>query len=544
MTGINVPIGMKHINVCHKHSDLLKQAREKCLQIRDGTTGSSGLSTPAGSLISKPPVKQKDQRKKVNLERKTGDITFNLESLEDSGETILGSIDASVTNATGVDSGDNVTSIVYTDEGGREQKMVGKIVYQTDSKGQSNIIIQEVQEDEEEEEDKIVKLNFSDIDGYMTQIQNKPEQVTVDEDIEQRLEAEIEGREARMEEELDFEASETVAKQPLPTRRIETPRVQNPVHQPLINLTESLSTNSVISYSIPIDAKRNIIQSQDSSFNSKPVIYSNKPNISVPSSIRSTEKGVEIEKEASSINEKQLLKIQYKEYNTKVLASELSHLVSNTELCDTMMICGDGNVLTSSLLLSPAIPWLSSLLDSVIRIDQYKTVILPSQVSVESVKILNSVLCSSNPPNMGSDQILLLKEVCDLLYCNSILDLINIETEIIDCDVTIASGKQKRKASVTPTKKKAKQPKLSSNSSPVDASKSYASVKLEKTDLNPDYLDPTGLVRLSSVDEMAMHYCLYCPAKFKKYNQAITHYDLCHSLPAALACDQCDNVFR
>ena len=31
-------------------------------------------------------------------------------------------------------------------------------------------------------------------------------------------------------------------------------------------------------------------------------------------------------------------------------------------------------------------------------------------------------------------------------------------------------------------------------------------VKLETTDLNADYMDDTGLVRLSSVDEMAVHY--------------------------------------
>ena len=310
-------------------------------------------------------------------------------------------------------------------------------------------------------------------------------------------------------------------------------------------MSESLSTNSVISYTFPIDTKRNIIQCQDSSFNSKPVIYTNKPNISVPSSIKPIEKPIKIQKNESSVNEKQLLKIQYKEYNSKVLTSELSHLVGNTELCDTMLICGDGTVLTSSLLLSPVIPWLSSLLESIIRIDQYKTVILPTQVSVESVGVINSILCSSSPPNLSSEQLLHLKEVCDLLHCDSILDLVNAESQFIDFDVSTA-GKQKRKASSSPLKKKAKQQKTSptTTSSPIDASKSSVSVKLEKTDLNPDYLDPSGLVRLSSVDEMAMHYCLCCQAKFKKYNQAITHYDLAHSLPAALACDQCDNVFR
>ena len=77
----------------------------------------------------------------------------------------------------------SVTSIVYTDEGGREQKMVGKIVVAcSDEKGQSNIIIQEVdeadQEEEEAEREKMVNLNFSDIDGYMTLSRGSGKQVT------------------------------------------------------------------------------------------------------------------------------------------------------------------------------------------------------------------------------------------------------------------------------------------------------------------------------------------------------------------------------
>ena len=40
---------------------------------------------------------------------------------------------------------EEMTSIVYTDEGSREQSLVGKIVYQTDESGQNNIIIQQVQ---------------------------------------------------------------------------------------------------------------------------------------------------------------------------------------------------------------------------------------------------------------------------------------------------------------------------------------------------------------------------------------------------------------
>ena len=40
------------------------------------------------------------------------------------------------------DVSDNVTGIVYTDEGGQEQSLLGKLVYTTDETGSSNIILQ------------------------------------------------------------------------------------------------------------------------------------------------------------------------------------------------------------------------------------------------------------------------------------------------------------------------------------------------------------------------------------------------------------------
>ena len=183
LLGLNYQQGMKQINVCYKHPELLKQARDKCISNRDG---------PATSSV----VTEKKVKTFARLEKKAEELPFSLDSLDrctDSGDPVLGGA------VTGLDSPGTVTSIVYTDEGGRQQKMVGKIVYQTDEKGQSNIIIQEV----DEGDDKMVKINLSDIDGYMQQMENKQ----VDEEMEQRLEEEMEGREARIEEELDFEAS-------------------------------------------------------------------------------------------------------------------------------------------------------------------------------------------------------------------------------------------------------------------------------------------------------------------------------------------------
>ena len=115
---------MKQINVCHKHSDLLKQARERLTTNKDdsGTVSRTHLA-----VTNKLPVVIKSE-----LETNTGGRLVEPSSLTSSG---------------------GVTSIVYTDEGGREQKMVGKIVVAcSDDKGQSNIIIQEVDEADQEEE--------------------------------------------------------------------------------------------------------------------------------------------------------------------------------------------------------------------------------------------------------------------------------------------------------------------------------------------------------------------------------------------------------
>ncbi len=159
---------MKQINVCHKHSDLLKQARER-------------LTTNVAVSRSHPVITNK-----LLAVSKSEPETVGGGRLEESSIPL---------NSAGA-----VTSIVYTDEGGREQKMVGKIVVAcSDERGQSNIIIQEVDEtdqDEEVEREKMVNLNFSDIEGYMTLSRGAGRPVTdTVEELEHRLEQEMEGKE-------------------------------------------------------------------------------------------------------------------------------------------------------------------------------------------------------------------------------------------------------------------------------------------------------------------------------------------------------------
>ena len=197
LLGIPVPQGMKAVQVCYKHPELLKQAREKCIASRDSGGEEKGKV-------------EGDKKERVKIVKRSAEISLSLDGMETHGDAMLGSIGDKLGEEPEGEGRNTVTSIVYTDEGGREQQMVGKIVYQTDGSGQSNIIIQEMEQGDlglEEEDgtgDKIMKINFSDMEGYMME---EDTQGDGEEEIEQRLEEELEGREARLEEELDFEAA-------------------------------------------------------------------------------------------------------------------------------------------------------------------------------------------------------------------------------------------------------------------------------------------------------------------------------------------------
>jgi len=159
-------------------------------------------------------------------------------------------------------------------------------------------------------------------------------------------------------------------------------------------------------------------------------------------------------------------------------------------------------------------------------------------VTVQSVLLLINLVSSQSKTQLSTDQLSLVRELATTLGCTTVLDLTEEREVVVPADTIENTPKEeslKRKGGVV--KRKAKHPRLTGPGLP-------GSMKLEKTDLNPDYMDSSGLVRLSSAEEMSMHYCLLCDGKFKKYNQAITHYDSAHSLLAALSCDQCDSTFR
>ena len=82
LIGLTYQQGVKQINVCYKHPELLKQAREKCISNRDGGSGSSEV------------VRSERRNKNVRMEeKKSEEISFSLDSLGDS-ETVLGGLDS------------------------------------------------------------------------------------------------------------------------------------------------------------------------------------------------------------------------------------------------------------------------------------------------------------------------------------------------------------------------------------------------------------------------------------------------------------------
>ena len=467
LSGVGVPPGMRQITVCHKHSDLLKQARDKCFSTRDA-------------------------KKRTVVKKTSGDISLVLENTAASSDHPQFNMSSS------------------------DQKIVDKFVYQAEETGEGGIILQEV-----DTSDKMVKLNLSDVEGYMSHMTHVQTDKQTEEELEQTLELELEGREERLEQQLEHEAAGVEEKHDLD-------------HIPVVSVSDASPVTIIapeyaapVSYHVPSSAVATIPYHEPTS---KPVVLTpvNKRHLIIPDT-------------AQTRDHSPVLKIQFREYNTRVLNHELGQLVSNSDLGDTLLVCGDGKVVTSSLLLAPVMPWLTSILDSLIRIDQFKTVIMPTGVSVVAVSLLLNLICSKTVPALNSVELQILEDICSTLQCSSIYHMVNRDQSQLQNRKRKYGVSSPRKANIL---KKPRLPEQQNQDSTATAAQSdNSNVKVEKRDLNPDYIDNTGLVRLSSVDEMALHYCIMCDKKFKKYNQAITHYDAEHNLKAALACDMCDETF-
>ena len=152
-------------------------------------------------------------------------------------------------------------------------------------------------------------------------------------------------------------------------------------------------------------------------------------------------------------------------------------------------------------------------------------VIMPEEITISQVLLLNKIIFDES--SAGSDVLLELSHE----QLNQVRDV----SQVLGCEGILASQSSRNTASETPPTSRGMKRAAPMTSSPAKrrpiktprgmgaatTSSSSTSVKLEKTELNADYIDDSGLVRLSSVDEMAVHYCLLCDRKFKKYNQVM-----------------------
>jgi hypothetical protein len=112
-----------------------------------------------------------------------------------------------------------------------------------------------------------------------------------------------------------------------------------------------------------------------------------------------------------------MLKIQYREYDQKILGAELRPLMGWAELCDTvlvfrcavqcaaqcsaMLVCRDDRMLASGLLLGSLSAFLRQALHSVPRIDAFETVILLEEISVSQIILLNQIIFDEQQTGPG-----------------------------------------------------------------------------------------------------------------------------------------------
>ena len=145
---------------------------------------------------------------------------------------------------------------------------------------------------------------------------------------------------------------------------------------------------------------------------------------------------------------------------------------------------------------------------------------MPEDISINPVINFYNIITGTLKPSFyrATD----IRDICDLctaLQCNSLLDLLNEYLSTLPLLPDLPEGStNKRKAPLLSSSAKETETGVQSSSS---VTTSYASssssvvatlVKLERSEPNPDYMDKVGIVKLSSSDEMAMHYCIICQA--------------------------------
>merc|ERR1719219_1930453 len=86
------------------------------------------------------------------------------------------------------------------------------------------------------------------------------------------------------------------------------------------------------------------------------------------------------------------LKIQYKGFEQKLVRNQLPSLLCRQQLCDVLLVCADGEMFASGIVLASISNYLRTLLDSIPRIDPYRTIILPEYFNLSNLTLLNRVI--------------------------------------------------------------------------------------------------------------------------------------------------------
>jgi len=631
LIGKEIPDGVKSIQVCFKHPELLKLAREASIReaaaIRKDT-----LPLPSSAEPDRKPTALKTVKinaadcSVVNLstsllaDPKIPDEFSIFPTVSDHREflqPVVGNLEPSR------DVSDNVTGIVYTDEGGEEQSLLGKLVYTTDETGSSNIILQEMSGEDGVvgglgKTGRLMKIQLADmpfvidpadIDAgggdlvgaelgpdltsnmqlglkprveEVDSIDMKPESTaglslkTAEEgpafNITQR-ETELATKKSREEEErknririkdLLEPATNTISLQHgLNKRKYSSP--MKPLAQPR-TITIARKSVSVKSWSPNLDVEVDTLDTSGAGAGSsgagaglQPLPMARKLEDSNNDVlVEMMEQEEEEEEEPLTVSQDKdavvsSFKIQYREFEEKLITSQLPGLLGKVDLCDVRFVCADGEVYSSGIVLASISTFLKNLLDSLPRIDAFRTIMLP-EFTVANLTLLNRIVFEDILDDLELEDLDNLFTVAQSLQCNQIASfcesrIISLTTELelppsppapghqdLDHAIVIMNEQVVEEGDMKPILPKKK--KLKGVDQPL------AALKIDKAQLNSDYMDGNGIVRLASRDEMAIHYCIICDQKFKKYKQAITHYKNMHMLEALLSCDVCDQLFK
>jgi len=577
LVGKEVPTEAKSIQVCFKHPELLRLARDASLACKPSKVEHMDLEKD--TIKGLRTVKITDDCSVVNLgnslltqSKLRVDLPEDFSILSDVQDhrEFLQQIERPGDILEQRDVSDSMTGLVFTDERGQEQGVLGKLVYTTDETGSRNIILQELgEEGGVGKSGRLMKIQLGDMPGFAidpAEINTGGGGASLQGHQEDPL-ALRRGGGLMVEEEtrklLEPATNSIILQHGISRRKLVTPvkrsangapRTVTISRKAAVTKTWSSGLGDCVLLDRPANSGQEVavavqgVEDRRGQVEEHPGLAAEEPELEV----------------ARGNKFSNSLKIHYKDFEHKLMKCELPGLSSHQQLCDVLLVCRDGEMFSSGLFLASISGFLKDLLNSVPRIDQHRTIILPDFFNLSNISLLNRIIFQDIIlDDLSLEELDNLTTLAQTLQCTQLtefcesrmlvlttamrLDLPespagsgaeeveppdSLEHSIVFVDRDSESSPMKR-LSRGPLKKKKKK-----------SFQPLVGLKIDKSQLNNDYLDAAGIVRLDSRDEMALHYCIICDAKFKKYKQAMTHYKTFHLLEAMLACDVCDTLFK